>query len=259
LNWTASIDDDIRGYKIFRGNQKREEFTEQTTRLSTNLNFTDTLALDNLTSEVYYYLQAVDLNFNVSAQSDTILLYKPDTIPPMVAALKSAKMVDTSIVIVWANSDSQDLAQTILIRNHFDTIPLQIEQSTYTDFNLIPAKHYSYQILTEDKSKNQSYSQEVGQYYETGYRKALSGFMVVVNREQNHISISWEAPKEDVFSYQLFRAKNDGKLGLFKTLDPDQTQFTDKQLSIGTKYTYSIKYINQEGIHSLPSKAQIIY
>jgi hypothetical protein len=260
LNWTASIDDDIRGYKVFRGNQKREEFTEQTTRLSTNLSFVDTLALDNLTSEVYYYLQAVDLNFNVSSQSDTILLLKPDTIPPMAAALKSAKMVDTSIVIVWANSDSQDLAQTILIRNHSDTIPLQVGQTKYIDFDLIPAKHYSYQILTKDKSKNQSYSQEVGQYYETGYRKALSGFMVTVDREQNHISVSWKVPPEDVFSYQLYRSRNDGKLGLIKTInDPKELQFTDKQLSIGTKYTYSINYVNQQGIHSLPASGEVIY
>ncbi len=259
LNWTASIDDDIEGYKVFRGNQKREEFTEQTTFLSTDLSFTDTLALDNLTSEVYYYIQSVDLNFNVSAQSDTVLLFKPDTIPPMSAAIKGVKMVDTSIVIVWANSDSEDLAKTVLIRNHIDTIPLKAGQSEYTDFDLVPAKHYSYQILTQDKSKNQSYSQEVGQHYETGYRKPLRGFIVTVDREENFISLVWKAPKDEVFSYQIFRAKNDGTLRLFKTIDPKELQYTDKQLSIGTKYTYSIKYVNQQGIHSLPAKQEIIY
>ena len=259
LRWTASKDTDIRGYKVFRGNQTREEFTEQTTRLSTDLNFTDTLALDNLTSEVYYFVQAVDLNFNVSTQSDTVLLLKPDTIPPMSAAIKRVKMVDTSIVILWANSDSEDLARTVLIRNHVDSIWLETGQTQYTDFDLIPARQYTYQILTEDKSKNQSYSQEFGQYYETGYRKALSGFVVEANREENHISLTWKAPKEDVFSYQLFRSKNGGKLGLFKTLDPNQLQYMDKQLSIGTKYTYSIKYVNMEGIHSLPIKQEIIY
>lgn len=260
LNWSASIDNDIRGYKVFRGNQKREEFTEQTTRLSSDPNFTDTLALDNLTSEVFYYVQAVDLNFNVSSQSDTVLLLKPDTIPPMAAALKSIKMVDTSIVISWVNSDSEDLAKTILIRDHFDTIPLQVGQTKYTDFDLVPAKQYSYQILTEDKSENQSYSQEVGQYYETGYRKPLQGFVVAVDRDENRISVSWKAPQEEVFTYQLFRSKNDGKLGLIKTIDnPKELQFIDKHLSIGTKYTYSIKYVNQQGIHSLPISGEVIY
>lgn len=260
LNWTASTDDDIQGYKVFRGNQKREEFTEQTTSLSTKLNFVDTLALDNLTSEIYYFVQAVDLNFNVSTQSDTVLLLKPDTIPPMPAVIHDTKMVDTSIVISWVNSDSEDLAKTILIRNHLDTIPLNSGQSEYTDFDMLPARYYTYQLLTEDKSKNQSYSQEVGQYYETGYRKPLKGFVVTVDREEKLISLVWNAPPEKVFSYQIFRAKNDGKLGLLKTIaDPKELQFTDKQLSIGTKYTYSIKYVNMEGIHSLPAKQEIIY
>lgn len=260
LNWVASVDEDIRGYKVFRGNQQREEFIERTTDLSTDLGFKDTLALDNLTSEVYYYVQAVDLNFNVSGQSDTLLLLKPDTIAPMAAALKTVSIVDTSLLISWVNSDSDDLARITLIRNQTEFIPLQKGQTTYTDFDLTLATHYSYQILTEDKSGNQSYSQEVGQYYETGYRLPLRGFDVSVNRQKNQIELSWNAPQEAVFSYQIFRSKNAGKLTLIKTLsDPKQLQYIDNQLSIGTQYQYSIKYINQEGIHSLPVSQEVIY
>ncbi len=259
LNWSASVDDDIRGYKVFRGNQKREEFIERTTHLSTKLSFTDTLALDNLTSEVYYFVKSIDHNFNVSSESDTILLLKPDTIPPMAAAIKGIKIADTSIVISWANSQSNDLSKTLLIRNKVDTISLEPGQTSYSDFDVVPARHYTYQIVTEDKSQNQSFSQEIGQYYETGFRKPLGQFKVEVDREQSHISLAWQAPQDEVFSYQLFRAKNDGKLRLYKTLDPSEVQFIDKQLSIGTKYTYSIKYINQQGIHSLPAQTQTIY
>ncbi len=259
LNWTASVDDDIRGYKVFRGNQKREEFIERTTRLSKDLSFTDTLALDNLTSEVYYFVKSIDQNFNVSSESDTILLLKPDTIPPMAAAIKGINIVDTSIVILWANSQSSDLLKTVLIRNKVDTVSLEPGQNSYSDFDVVPARHYTYQILTKDKSENQSFSQEVGQYYETGYRKALREFKAEVDREQSHIALSWKAPQEEVYSYQLFRGKNDGKLRLIKTLEPSELQFIDKQLSIGTKYTYSIKYINQEGIHSLPTTNELIY
>lgn len=259
LNWTASVDDDIRGYKVYRGNQKREEFIERTTRLSTDLSFTDTLALDNLTSEVYYFVKSIDLNFNVSSESDTILLLKPDTIPPMAAAFKGIQIVDTSIVLSWANSESTDLARTLLIRNNVDTLALEAGQTTYMDVDVVAPRHYTYQLVTEDRSQNQSTSQVVSQYYETGFRKPLRGFKAEVNREENFISIVWQAPNDEVFSYQLFRSKNNGKLGLYKTLEPNDVQFIDKQLSIGTKYTYSIKYINQEGIHSLPVTTEIIY
>lgn len=259
LRWTASTDDDIRGYKVFRGNQMNEEFIERTTRLSTDLSFTDILALDNLTSEVYYFVKSIDLNYNISRESDTILLLKPDTIPPMAAAFKRIAIADTSIVVSWANSQSSDLFKTLLIRNKVDTISLEAGQTTFTDFDVFPARHYSYELLTLDKSQNKSVSQPISQYYETGYRKPLSGFDAQVNRDENQVQLTWVAPKEDVFSYQLFRSKNNGKLGLYKTLDPSEVHYIDTQLSIGTRYTYSIKYINQKGIHSLPANAQVIY
>lgn len=262
LNWTASIDDDIRGYKVYRGNAKNEEFIERTTSLSTDLWFSDTLALNNLTSEVYYFVKSIDLNFNVSSESDTLLLLKPDTIPPMAAAIKGIRIVDTSIVISWANSESKDLLKTLLIRhkgNKIDTIPLEKEQAVYTDFEVIPGHQYNYELITIDRSKNKSHSLVASQYYEIGYRKALSGFKAEVDSEQDHVVLSWDAPNDKVYFYQLFRAKNDGSLKLYKTLESTNTEFTDKQLSIGTKYSYSIKYINQDGIHSLPSTTQIIY
>lgn len=259
LSWSASIDDDIRGYKVFRGNQPNEEFIERTTRLSTDLSFMDTLALDNLTSEVYYFVKSIDLNYNISSESDTILLLKPDTIPPMCAAFKGIAIVDTSIILKWANSQSSDLSKTLLIRNKVDTIALESGQTIYTDLDVLPARHYSYELLTLDKSQNQSVSQPISQYYETGFRKALSGFNAQVDREENRVELKWIAPQDEVFSYQLFRSKNNGKMGLYKTLEPSEVQFIDKQLSIGTQYTYSIKYINQKGIHSLPANAQVIY
>jgi hypothetical protein len=260
LSWIASIDDDIRGYKVYRGNQKREEFVEQTTRLSTNLSYTDTLALDNLTSEVYYFVKSIDLNFNVSSESDTLLLLKPDTIPPMSAALKSVGMVDDEVMLItWANSDSEDLAHSFLIRNEVDTVMLAKDQVAYADSALIPGNYYSYQILCEDKSGNQSRSQTIQQYYETGFRYPLEAFKAEVNREENLVSLSWNAPDDEVYSYQLFRAKNDGKLGLIETIDPSKKNYIDKRLSIGNKYTYSIKYVNQDGIHSIPSTTEIIY
>lgn len=259
LSWTASMDDDIRGYKVFRGNQKREEFVEQTTQLSTDLFFVDTLALDNLTTEVYYFVKSIDLNYNISIESDTLLLLKPDTIPPMAAAIKSVGMMDEMMVITWANSDSEDLATSYLIRNGIDTFQLALDHVAFMDSGLVAGRHYAYQILCEDKSGNQSSSQVVGQYYETGYRMPLKDFKVEANREENCISLTWNAPDDEVYSYQIFRAKNNGKLGLFQTLEPTEKSYIDKRLSIGTKYTYSIKYVNQDGIHSLPTQTEIIY
>lgn len=260
INWTAPVDDDIQGYRVFRGNQKREEFIEKTTELNNVLSFTDTLALNNLTSEVYYFVQAVDLNYNNSTPSDTLLLLKPDTIPPMAAAMKSIKTVDTTLIISWENSKSSDLQRTILIRNNTDTIPLALDQTIYTDNGIEAGNHYSYQLVCEDEQANKSQSQVFSQYYETGIRKPLKKFSAEVVRSEKQVVLSWQAPKEQVYSYKILRAKDDGKLTYIKSItDPSVQTYIDKNVSVGRKYTYSINYTTTEGIQSIPCKQEVIY
>ncbi|MDG1332050.1 MAG: hypothetical protein P8P74_06960, partial [Crocinitomicaceae bacterium] len=154
INWSAPLDDDIQGYRVFRGNHKREEFIEKTTELYNVLSFSDTLALDNLTSEVYYFVQTVDMNFNNSVPSDTILVLKPDTIPPMAPAMKSIKVKDTALMVSWVNSKSSDLQRTVLIRNEIDTISLTQDQTSYMDYIIEAGNHYSYQLICEDEQAN---------------------------------------------------------------------------------------------------------
>lgn len=260
INWNAPEDDDIQGYRVFRGNHKREEFIEKTTELNNVLSFNDTLALDNLTSKVYYFVQAVDQNFNNSIPSDTILVHKPDTIAPMAAAMKSVKILDTSIVVSWANSQSNDLVRTFLIRNDTDTISLTMDQTSYIDTLIEAGNYYSYQLVCEDEQRNQSRSQVFSQYYETGIRKPLKEFTVEVDRANKQVVLSWEAPKEAVFSYKIMRAKDDGKLTYIKSIsDPSVLTYIDKNVNAGRKYTYSINYMTEEGIQSIPAKQEIIY
>jgi hypothetical protein len=260
ISWNAPSDNDIQGYRVFRANHKREEFIEQTTELNNVQNFSDTLALDNLTSEVYYFVQAVDENYNNSIPSDTILILKPDTIAPMAAAMKGIKVVDTSIVLSWENSQSSDLHRTWLIRNEVDTIALAMDQTSYTDTLIEAGNYYSYQLVCEDDQHNESRSQVFSQYYETGIRKALKGFNAEVDRTNKQVVLSWQVPHEEVYSYKIMRAKDDGTLTYLKSISDATVQsFTDKNVKAGRKYTYSINYMTMEGIQSVPAKQEVIY
>jgi len=264
LNWLPSEDKDIRGYKIYRANTKKEEFVEKTTFLSLNLSFKDTISLNNLTSEIYYYAQSVDSNFNQSITSDTILVIKPDTIPPIPCIISDVKMEKTKLIIEWVNSDSKDFYQSKLIRkgiNSIDTIYTWKDTSNlYIDTNIVPEKNYSYNILTFDEVGNTSNSNEINRYFEPGFRKPIRNFKAKTVQNKKVILLSWDRPKDDLFSYKIYRAKLDGKLLPLKTIrDVNQLSFEDKNVMINNKYTYSIKYVNQEGIHSIPVKVEIIY
>ncbi|MFT6282609.1 MAG: hypothetical protein ACJA0U_002746 [Salibacteraceae bacterium] len=74
------------------------------------------------------------------------------------------------------------------------------------------------------------------------------------------VRLTWTAPKDEVFSYQINRGKGDEKPIHLKTVkDSSILTYEDKSVRINTKYSYTLKYINQEGIHSIPAKIEVVY
>ena len=256
LNWNAPEDTDLRGFRVFRANQKSEEFVERTTRLNNITEFKDTLSLDNLTSEVYYFVKAVDQNYNQSISSDTILGIKPDTIPPTPAIIKSVSIVNDGIRIEWIGSGSDDANSTVLYRNGIAIRPLD---SAYIDTLLTAGSHYEYHLVTYDRSGNKSRSKTIGQKYEPGTRGAIE-FSGRVNSDQHRIELKWTAPDKNIYSFKIYKATAGNKLRLWKTIiDASVRKIEDKDIQIGEQYTYSIIYLTEEGIASTPSEIVINY
>lgn len=265
LTWTNSIEKDIQGYKIFRANHPKEDFVEKTTDLIKENTFSDTLALNNLTSEVYYYLQAVDNNFNQSPTSDTLLLLKPDTIAPSAAVIAKIIATNNSLQLNWINSESTDLEQNTLLRNtglKTDTVLIwkQKTRVEFIDTSLIPGQYYAYTIHSCDKAKNCSNSTKYSIFYEPGYRNPLKEVSAKATKETKKITITWEKPNDEVYSYQILKTKTGKDYLPVKTIfDANQTSYEDKQINLNTTYFYAIKYVNKQGIQSKPVNIQLLY
>lgn len=263
LSWQAPADKDLQGYRIYRANDKREEFTERNKDLSLATTLTDTVRLDNLTSEVYYCLKAVDLNYNNSPFSDTILVLKPDTIAPVPAMLSIPVVKDSIMVLSWINSPSADVRLNFLIREQgtvVDTLKRWSDQITgFEDKRITAGTAYNYRIVTADKSRNASQSEPRRVYYEPGYRKAISEAKAVLNANTNAIDLSWSLPKGEVFSFQIYKSVNGGKFSLLKTIENGLcVTYSDKDIKTGNKYAYKVKYVLQSGIHGMPTNEMIV-
>lgn len=256
LNWKGPEESDLRGYRVFRGNEKAEEFVERTTRLSLVTEYKDTLALDNLTSEVYYFVKAVDMNYNQSITSDTILALKPDTIPPTPSIIKSVSIANNGIRIEWINSGSEDVDSTVLYRNG---VSIRTIDSVYIDSLITPGTHYEYHLVTYDRSGNKSRSKSIGQKYETGSRKAIE-FSGRVNSDKHQFELEWTTPDENIYAFKIYKATVGNKLRHWKTIHDDSIRkIEDKDIQIGEEYTYSIIYLTKEGIASEPSEITLNY
>lgn len=257
LSWIAPPDKDIQGYRIFRANEKREEFIEKTSSLVNGLNFLDTLRLDNLTSECFYFVQATDLNYNTSIHSDTVMVIKPDTIPPIPCIIKTIEIVNDAIQVKWINSNSSDFKNSALIRKtaaKIDTLLVweNPKVAGFIDTNATPGFSYQYKIITLDKSNNKSVSDDRELFFETGYRNPVKGFNCV--KTEKTIELTWDKPNFEIYNYSIYRKDNNGNFSLLKTVTSEKINYSDKNLTIGNSYSYYIQYMTKEGIKSLPSK-----
>jgi hypothetical protein len=265
LSWIAPADKDVQGYRIFRANSLKEEFIEVTQHLSPELNYSDTLRLDNLTSEVYYRIQTVDLNFNNSKSTAPILIMKPDTIAPVPSVIKKYKVEPKGIYLEWANSQSTDLKMQCLVRTSqtkTDTIlRFQNEWSQLLDSTCAIGQRYEYYIVSFDKANNKSFSEPLSITYETGYRSPPTNIIATVNREEKLITLSWNLNAvEPIYSIQIYRSKNEGKFKLLQTIREEVSAYEDKNLSPNNVYHYKIKLVFKSGKSSKMSEGiEVVY
>jgi len=249
LNWDELKDPGLLGYRVFRGNAKNEEFVERTSKLSLETTWLDTLALDNLTSEVYYFIQGVDDNYNQGAHSDTILGLKPDTIAPVSGLIRKISMIEFGITLDITLSSSSDAVSNILYR---DEVSLGEVGEEYVDTSLVPGQFYTYHIVTEDRSGNVSHSKEVSQKYEPGFRAAPKG-NIRTDFQGNFIEINYELPALEIYSVQIYRGKKGEASRRWKTIhNLEQNSIQDNSIRIGETYVYQVKFITKDGMHSLP-------
>jgi fibronectin type 3 domain-containing protein len=259
LAWKLNPENDIRGYRVFWANSLKEEFVEATKVFCTDSVFYDTLSLNNLTSEIYYRIVAVDLNYNNSKNCDPVKLLKPDTIAPVPAVFTDYLSDKKGVYLSWNNSSSKDVVGSMLLRkkeNKIDTlIHWSDTTSQYLDSTGISGEKYAYFILTADNSQNKSISSELNVNYETGTRTGVTDISFKVNRELKQIELFWKLPQQEIYSIQIYRAKNEGGFILYKTLrDPKAVSFIDKDLAMNNTYRYKIKVVYKSGVSSVLSE-----
>lgn len=267
LSWEAPDDNDIRGYRVYRSNDLKDVYTEKSIELKTQQGFKDTLRLDNLTSAAYYFVTVVDSNYNHSEHSDTIKVVKPDTIPPSSALMTSIKKTDSTINISWERSVSTDLQHSSLLVNvkgKVDTLLSWTPDTLVDSFIDYPSQvkgHLTYFIISEDHSGNIAKSNEISLFYESGIRPPLDSLNGIADRSNKQIVINWPKANYEVFSYDVYRGKSEDNMELVKTIDSQSNllEFVDRNIYINNTYVYAVKYITEDGVHSIPKYVKVVY
>jgi hypothetical protein len=266
LTWIPNKESDLKGYRIFRNNAPDEEPVEITRVIWRDTVYLDTVDINTLTEEVYYFITAVDEVYNNSPYSKSIKLRRPDKIKPVGVVFNELYHKDSVIVLAWIPSTSKDVVNYELYRrtnNEFQKIISwngRDSLKSYHDDKIIYGNYYQYKIRVYDEGGNFSESISSSHYYDSRLRKPISKINYTVDREKKSVTLKWEYPEKDVFNYVLYRAKKGEELKSFRTLKAQTSSYVDKELYIGNVYIYKLKANFNSGAESFLSKEiEVIY
>jgi fibronectin type 3 domain-containing protein len=153
---------DFMGYQVLKANAADHEFSVVEETFKDSLGSTtfvvyDSTTLNTLTKNIFYKLIAFDTHFNQSEPSKIIQLKRRDTIPPVSPLITDFVITDSSVVLTFVNSGSEDVVRNILLRKlkgkeTYDSIFSNRDTSitTFTDKKIISGSQYEYAMIAKD-------------------------------------------------------------------------------------------------------------
>ena len=247
LSWQAGKDEDLYGYRLYRGETKGEELIPITKDAILTTNYIDSVRLDNLNAEVYYALTALDERYNQSELSETIVVRKPTRIPPTMPLIVEVKASEEGNVIRWEASEDSFLAGFVLTRTAQDSTQQRrswqikdAKQRSYVDKEFEAGKTYTYQLTAYTDNKLYSpISPEVKVVSKSTEAKTADvNFTTEVLTEG--IALKWRISKQVFSSATLYKVDESGKLGLYRENLPQAGEVIDGEVRQGNKNAYML-------------------
>lgn len=269
LDWIQNMEEDLAGYRVFRGTDLAIEFSELTNSDIFKNTFADTLNI-GLNKKVFYKIKAMDQRYNASSFSEIIEIKLPQVIPPSPPVIRKYKVMNDSIQIYWTPSSSEAVVEHHIYRKKLEKLEspwelLKIIESdnvqSYIDIDNKENGIYSYTVLAKSNAgleSNPSESVQVN-YSGNSLDNKISKFSALPNRELRFITLTWKAKNMNVLEYSLYRGEKGEGLKLFKTFQGETSSYTDYELNINTQYTYGIQAISKIGEQSPIRKIDVIY
>jgi hypothetical protein len=224
LKWDANKEEDMLGYRVFRGNNKKEEYSQITVSPHRGEIYYDSISVKNLNAKVYYTLIAVDQRFNMSEPSEILEVKKPDFIKPTQPVFKSYKIKEGKVNMTWANSSSEDVIKHEIYRKEKDS----------TDWELV----YTVDSRQDAVSGRQDAV--------SSRQDAVSGRQYAVGSTQPTDSLPTELPTAELPTAELPTEK-------LPTQKLPTDTWTDENVEEKKQYSYTIIAVDDSALESDPA------
>ena len=245
LRWKDNRPTDFMTYRVYRKAHTARHFVLINADNIDTAFFANQLAY-NVKNAMDYYVVALDTNYNESISSDTLIVRLPDITPPSIPFLKTVKLLEDSIYIIWHKVTARDLAgYNLYLKTSDDTLKINkelIQGNTYKTTTPTILTNLSYMLTSVDSSNNESdYSnnytlKENTQDTETG---KFSKLKVKYKTESKNISLIWKYKGVAPMGYVVYYSYNGSRMKpISKMSNTNSTKYKSKG-----KGNYSFKVI----------------
>ncbi|MBK9285311.1 MAG: fibronectin type III domain-containing protein [Sphingobacteriaceae bacterium] len=260
LQWLKPKDENLLGYKIFRVNALNEEPVQINSHFISDTVFNEKLALDNLSHFAYYAIAATDSNYNTSQLSPFIKIKKTDTIAPVKPILLGVSAKLNGVKLKYSVAQEEEILKHGVYRRtknkKFEWIAALNSADTLNymlDTTAVNGTMYGYVIKSKDESNNESVSNELFIFYESGFRPKIKDFNAEVDRKQKHILLSWNYEAKEIEKFIIYRQQKGKDIEILKTLEGKERTYKDQSPQMGNIYSFRIKAVMLNGTESLLS------
>lgn len=259
LKWTPNADPDIYGYRVYRGNQLRDEFSQVTTGPVRQASFVDTINLNTLNRQVHYQVMAIDRNQNHSALSAAVSLGLPDIVKPAPPVMLPTRSTRSGVTLEWLPSGSEDVLRYDIYRKDRQAwIKIgSVNQTTDSLFQFVDSTSaeggvVNFTVVAVDKSGLES--EPAGPMAASKIISSIKPPVKIatpeVDRTQRKIILRWRYDVAGVERYQIYRASEGGSPSLHATVEATKNHFEDRSLAMNSNYTYRVVALFASGARS---------
>lgn len=261
---------DVRGYYVYRADGYRAPLSQLPRMLlSTDslLNYNDTLPVSVRSSVYSYAVASINTSYNISPMSSRVnTVFSGGQLP--VPADLNGIVQNNQVMLVWSDAASNNAAITgyeiyrKTIFNDKEETPEKLIASTnfsknnFEDKSILPGRDYTYRVrcITADASDASSFSLPYSVFIPT--ESIMPPGQVSVISSTGKILLRWTLPMtENIQSVQIYRAVENQKETLLKSLDAKAESYEDTTAKKGTMYYYFITIKYKNGLESKPTDA----